>query len=332
MKRLTFILAFLMLFFGFGRAQSTPEAFLGLLPKSPTIDCNTESTRQNEASSAFRSQVNDVREKLTQAIRIENKKNKNQQLSKNLKAQAAAQSGLSEEELKTASDKKTAQSEKDRLVSKSVQSQTGFSMEEMQQVKKMSKADRQKWAMENFGKVTQKEQQKSEATEPYRATNGSMAKLAQEQQGIAESLQHYLNRLNEIKKALENTADEQRAVLKNKIAEIEKKYKNVNDGEGGTEEDAKKLREKNRLIRDAKIKFCSKLTPLNIDYIVNYESILKENILPDLKRQEDINYQIQKMSVEKAEKSSFDRLRAVEEYAVALSKAYDYYMSVDKIE
>lgn len=314
------------------KAQSTPEAVLGLLPKAPTIDCNTESTRQNEAIAAYNSQLNEASDKIKEAIKKESAKNKNLQLSKNIKGQAVAQSGLSEEELKRASDKKTSQSEKDRLISKSVQSQTGFSMEEMQQVKKMSKADRQKWAMENFGKVTQKEQQKAEATEPHRTNNASMAKWAEEKQKIAQNLQYHYGRLEKTEQDLNTLAEQQKMILDNKLKQIGEKYKNVNDGENASKEDMRKIREKNRLVRAAKVEFCSKVTPREIDYLVNYESILKEYILPDLKRNEEIDYQISKQTFAKAEESSLERLQAIEKYASKLASAYDYYMSVDKID
>ena len=313
-------------------AQSTPEAFLGLLPKAPVIDCSRESSQQSEANQAFQNQITSVQDALSDAIKKEKQKNKNPKLSKNVKAQAAAQSGLSEDELKAAADRKTNRAEKERLTDKSGQSQTVFSMEEMQQVKKMSKADRQKWAMENYGKVTQNERQKADETKPYQAQSASMASLAAEQQRLAQNLQQHRTRLDKMKNELETTAQQQRVIMDSKIKAIEKKYKDVNDGEGATAEDMRKLRERNKLIRDAKIEYCSKLTPLQINYLTMYESVLKENILPDLKRTEEIAFQISKTTMAQAEETCFDRLRAVEDYAAALRKAYDFYLPVNKIE
>lgn len=321
---------FLMICSLSANAQSTPEAFLGLLPAVPTIDCNRENSQQSEAISAFQGKINDVQRKLSEAIRLEKQKNKDSKLSKNIKGQAVAQSGLSEKELNKASDKKTSPSEKDKLVIKSVQSQTGFSMEEMQQVKKMSKADRQKWAMENYGKVTQNERQNADENKPYQAQSASMASLVAEQQQLAQNLQQHSVRLDKMKNELETTAQQQRVIMDSKIKAIEKKYRDVNDGEGATAEDMRKLRERNKLIRDAKIDYCGKLTPLNINYLVSYESVLKENILPDLKRTEEIAFQISKTTMVQAEETCFNRLRAVEDYAAALRKAYDFYLPVNK--
>lgn len=311
-------------------AQSTPEAFLGLLPRVPTIDCGTESSRQTEAIMAFQSQINTTREKLSESIRAEKQKNKNPKLSENVKREASARSGLTESELERVSIKKSSSSEREQLTDKSVQNQTGFSMDEMQKVKSMSKSDRQKWAMENYGKVMQKEQQKAEDTKQYQSSNTSLGELGVEQQKLAVNLQHHREQLDRIKNDLETEASQQNVILENKIKEIKCKYENVNDGEGATAEDMRKIRERNKLIRDAKIEYCSKLTPLNINYINHYETTLKENILPDLKRLENINYQIQRKTYAKAELSCFDRLRAIEDYASALSKAFNFYMSVNK--
>ena len=313
-------------------AQSTPEAFLGLLPAVPTIDCGIENSRQIEAIAAFQSQINATRDKLSEVIRAEKQKNKNLKLSANIKGQATAQSVLSESELNKVANRKIVSPENERLIDKTVQNQTGFSMDEMQKVKNLSKADRQKWAMENYGKVMKKEQQKAEETKPYQSQTSSMGKLAAEQQQLAMNLQSHYSRLDEMKKNIESKAEQQRIILDNKIKEIDRKYKNVNDGEGATAEDMRKLRERNKLIRDTKIDYCSKLTSLNVNYLVIYESTLKENILPDLKRQEDIEYQTRKMTMAGAERSCFDRLRAIEDYAGALSKAYDFYLPVTKAE
>lgn len=329
MKRIIYA-AILIFFTMLCYAQSTPEAFLGLLPAVPTIDCGTESSRQTEAITAFQSQINTTREKLSEAIRVEKQKNKNTKLSERVKREASVQSGLTESELERVSNKKSSSSERERLTNKSVQNQTGFSMDEMQQVKSMSKADRQKWAMNNYGKVMEKEQQKAEDTKQYQTSNASLGELGAEQQKLAVNLRHHRERLDRMKNELETAASQQSVILENKIKEIKRKYENVNDGEGATAEDMRKLRERNKLIRDAKIEYCSKLTPLNINYLIHYEAALKENILPDLKRSEDINYQIQRQTYSKTELSCFDRLRAIEDYTSALSKAFNFYMSVNK--
>lgn len=329
MKRLIFLSIFLLVV-ELAQAQSTPEAFLGLLPAVPTIDCNTESSRQNEAIAAFQSQINATREKLSERIRAEKQKNRTTQLSENVKGQAVAQSGLSENELNKVADKKTSSAEKDRLTDKSVQSQTGFSMAEMQQVKNMSKADRQKWAMENYGKVAQTEKQVAADAKPYQAQNTSMAKLAAEQQQLAENLQYQKNRLNKMKMDLETSATEQQIILDRKLKEIELQFRDVNDGEGSTKADMDKLRQKSRLVRQAKTEYCSKLSPLQLTYLTSYESALKENILPDLKRTAEIEYQMQKTTMAAAEESFVGRLRAIEDYAGALSGAFKFYLPVNK--
>lgn len=330
MKRLT-LASILMLIVMLVHAQSTPEAFLALLPAVPTIDCSTESSRQDEAIAAFQSQITATRDKLSERIRAEKPKNRNLQLSENVKGQALTQSGLSESELNKAANKKTPSAERDRLTDKSVQNQTGFSMEEMQQVKKMSKADRQKWAMENYGKVVQTEKQKAADTKPYQAQNAStMATLAAEQQQLSQNLQQHFNRLSKMKTDLETSAVQQQVILERKLKEIELQFRDVNDGEGSTKADMEKLRQKNRLMRQAKTEYCSKLTPLQITYLTAYESALKENILPDLKRTAEIECQMQNATTGKAEESNVGRLRAIQDYAGALSGAYKYYLSVNK--
>ncbi len=329
MKKNILLLLGLLLCVMYATAQSTPEAFLRMLPKVPTIDCNQKSSQQMEANLAFRTQITSTQDALSDAIKKEKQKNKNQQLSKNVKEQAAAQSGLSEEELKIASNKKTSKAEKDRLTSKSVENQTGFSMEQMQEVKRMSKEDRKKWAMENYGKVMENEQQKVKETRPSQAQNVSLPNLAQEQQRIAENLQYHYARIDKKKQDVELLAAQQQLILDRKLKEISARYKDVNDGEGSTKADMAKLQERDRLIRKAKVEFCSKLTPVQLDYLITYESVLKSNILPDLNRTEEIEYEIRKKTFSKAEKSIFEQLRAIEKYSGALNKAFDYYLPVD---
>lgn len=313
-------------------AQSTPEAFLGMLPPVPSVDCNRKSSLQTEAMIVFQDQISSFKDAISEALKEEKQKNKNQKISGNFKNQAMAQSGLSENELNKLSDKNTSKSENDRLKDKAVKNQTGFSMNDMDKVKKMSKEDRMKWAMQNYNKVMQNEKSKSEETKPFQGQNVSIADLATEQQQLAENLQHHYSRLNKIKTDLETLAAEQKVVLDAKLKEINVTYRDVNDGEASTEGDMAKLKEKNNLIRKAKVEYCSKLTPQQIDYIITYENVLKENILPDLKRTEEIEHQIRQLTISQSEESCFARLRAIEDYSSALSKAFVYYLSVDKDE
>lgn len=313
-------------------AQSTPEAFLGMLPKVPSIDCNRENSMQAEARIIFQDQIASVRDLLSDAIKNEKQKNKNAKMSVNMKNQAIANSGLSEKELNSLSDKNTDKNEKDRLIDKSVKSQTGFSMEEMQKLKNMSKEERKKWAMGNYDKVIQNEKSKSEENKSLEQPNFSMADLASEQQKLAENLQRHFSRLEKIKADVETAAVQQKIILDNKLKEIAKKYESVNDGENATKDDLEKLRQARILIREAKVEYCSKLTPLQIDYLINYESSLKSNILPDIKRTEEIEFQMSKITMANAEESCFQRLRAIENYSAALNKAFDFYLDVDKSE
>ncbi len=319
----------LLLWLSISYGQSTPEAFLGLMPSIPTIDCGMESSRQVEAITAFQTQLNNTQDLLSQAIRDQNKKNKQQGSSADVKRQAASQSTLSEDELATVSDKNSSSSDKNRLVNQSVEGQTGFSMDEMQQVKKMSAADRQKWAMQNYGNAMQTQKSNSSASKSGQPAGGSLAELAAEQQSIAQNLQHHYARLSDMKQNIDNAAAEQQILLDNRLKAINQKYADVNDGEGSTSEDMRKLREKNKLIRDAKVEYCSKLTPLNTDYLVNYHNVLTGNILPDLKRQEDINHQLRNAALTHGEKSELERLRAVKKYGDALSSAFAYYLNVN---
>ena len=310
-------------------SQSTPEAFLGLLPPIPAIDCKVASSQQSQAIEAFQHQISSVEEQLSEAISVEKQKNKKQAVSQYRKDNATAMSHLSEAELLRVTNKQTGQAEKNIFIGKSVQGQTGVSMEEMQKVKSMSKADRQKWANENFSQVMQAEQQTAAKTEPYTGQNASMVQLAEEQGKIAEALQHHKNRLEQIKSSYQITKEQARETLNSKLAQINNEYQDVNDGEGSTKQDVEMLRQKTEKIRKAKVEYCTKLTTLYIDYLQNHQNTLKENILPDLKRQEEIEYQIQKITYDTAQKNSFYRLSAIREYGNALRCAYENYISAD---
>ena len=324
MKRLI-IIGILLLLVHRGQGQSTPEAFLGLLPPIPSIDCGMDYSRQTVAIEAFQAQLNGTVELLSAAIRSGNNNSKNHDVPSNMKRQAKSQSGLSDEELTSVSADDTPNKEKDRIINKSVQSQTGFSMDEMQQVKKMTAEERKKWAMQNYGNVMNNASPQNNGAQSGSGSHNSMLALAQEQQKIALNLQNHYSRLTDMRQEIVDLAGSQLIIMNSEIKGVEQRYANVNDGEGASAEDMRKLHEKLKLVRDAKVGYCSKLTPLYINYLVSYNNILKEHILPDLKRQEEINLQLNPA----VQPNAVDRLKAVKKYAEALKSAFDYYLPVN---
>ncbi len=312
-------------------AQSTPEAFLAELPAVPSVKCGEVPSVQSERIQAFHTQIDGVKDKLKEALKKERLKNKNRQLSKSVKNKASELSGLSEDELEAVSDKNAKKSEKNKLIDKSVQSQTGFSMDEMQKLNTMSKADRQKWANENFGKVMQA-QKNNPASTNLKPQNNNMVEQAKQQTEIAQDLQYHQQRLTDMETDLQAKAEDAKQILNAKLKEIKLQFEGVNDGEGGTKIDIEKLKQKRRLENEAKLNYCHTLSPLNTNYIETYKNTLLEHLLPDLKQLEDIEYKLMKQTYETAEMTCFSRLRAVEDYITVLYRAYNYYIPVEKAE
>ena len=250
-------------------------------------------------------------------------KNKDKMLSTN-----AANLGLSTSDMKKLMNENISEDEGLAIANKSVESRYGTSMEELQKVADMSEAEQEQWAKNFANKQIQKAQQNPEATAKKSEKNKHLYDLGVEQKTILERLSAIWEKVGKAEKNYRYQDSVQSKILQQKLEPLEKDP--VLHGGCATAAELQRARALEKQIYNLKLQHCEKMSPILLDYILQYQSALKISF-SDYVRQTEIAKELSKIQNGlEASPVEASGLGAVDSYADLLLEAYKYW--VPKIE
>lgn len=250
-------------------------------------------------------------------------KNKDKMLSTN-----AANLGLSTSDMKKLMNENISEDEGLAIANKSVESRYGTSMEELQKVADMSEAEQEQWAKNFANKQIQKAQQNPEATAKKSEKNKHLYDLGVEQKTILERLSAIWEKVGKAEKNYRYQDSVQSKILQQKLEPLEKDP--VLHGGCATAAELQRARALEKQIYNLKLQHCEKMSPILLDYILQYQSALKISF-SDYVRQTEIANELSKIQNGlEASPVEASGLGAVDSYADLLLEAYKYW--VPKIE
>jgi|YelNatPaOPRAMG01_1025707.scaffolds.fasta_scaffold00153_3 hypothetical protein len=270
-------------------SQVTPEAFIGLLPAIPSNVCSMKKAERDKYLNYIDS--------LQQLIDMELKR-RNSEIDANAevferqaKNNISKKYGLSQNDMaKLQNEGGMTEEEKNALINKALQNSANLSLDEIKNLKNMSKKERESWG-EAYG-------------EGKKAEIQADPKKNQEQQLQAKSLyeltamqRHIIDSINVIEtKFVDQFAQidndqEAKVILDN----IQKWNKEASDLMGEADNAGmQRMTELNNKIKSEKEKYCSKYTPIYVDILRRYETYTKSS-LPVWYRLESISTQQTKL-------------------------------------
>lgn len=189
-------------------------------------------------------------------------------------------------------------------------------LEKMKNKKNMTEAERKE--------LMQKMMKNSKMPDQKQSMN--TYELASEQKNLIDKISSINNEFNDKLNDLDKTNESAVAVLNSKREPLLTELRSINDGEGGTEQDA--IHRKNVLekIHFAEEQYCSKMTPLYYSLLDERLVVLKST-LPDYKRLQEVNSELNKNStgIEKdIAAPGLMELEAIEEYVKLLKSVFKY--------
>jgi len=189
-------------------------------------------------------------------------------------------------------------------------------LEKMKNKKNMTEAER-KELMQKMMKGSKMPDQKQ---------SKNMYELASEQKNLIDRISSINNEFNDKLNDLDKTNETASAELNSKREPLVTELHSINDGEGGTEQDA--IHRKNVLakIHSVEEQYCSKMTPLYY-YLLDERLAVLKSMLPDYKRLQEVNSELNKNStgIEKdIAAPGLMELEAIEEYVKLLQSVFKY--------
>lgn len=326
MKRLLFFAAVLA-FASSAYAQSTPEAFLGLVPPLPNQCCS----QKHAEKTAYLARVDESIKQLDAEIeRRQKEANANlKQNEERIKAYTMAQTGVSPADIQKLKSmtpeqmKNMTPEEKRAIANKIMLEKAGMSLDEIQKLKTMSKEDREAAAKAIADEKAAKAQdnpQKNQAAQ-------DKAKAKYEQSREAQEL---LAKFNAQEAKFRQQIDDldrdptAKAILENEIRPLEKKVAPyTGEVHGSAVKEAELLF---AALRDARLRCCQQLSPKFNTILSNQLTVIKAS-LPDYKRFEELQAEMNKamMGVDKPLAApGLMGIQAIEGFVTLLKDIFKY--------
>jgi hypothetical protein len=328
MKKLSFVILLSVMLLSQAFAQEA-YFFMSKIPPLPGNACSMDSMQQR----LYKDDVNQLLQDLSDAISPRKKaiktdvENSREQIEKNM----AQQYGLSNADIQKLKNKELSKEEKKAIADKMLQEKTGISMDEVEDLKKMSKEGKKAWAegysaqqmanaMPNADGGKTEEQIEMEKEQ---VKNKKMFDLLQEQKLITDRIHasniKYVNRMRELDKedsvALWILAPDMKPLLE--------RLNEMGSPSDEENEEAKSIRSQ---LRKLEMVYCEKLTPHLIDIIGDCLTDLHK-FMPDYKRLEEITAELSKTmpGINKDFSSpGLFQLEAVKSYVELLRHTFKY--------
>lgn len=316
----------------FSKAQTMPEAFIGMLPNPPGNVC---SEGENDAKSAFMQQIGDVSNKLKEEIsrRDDEIKLKMEANKGKMMQNSMARTGVSPELMQqmialekqskgaTGDQKKDYEAQKKALADQMMQQSMNISMGEVENLKKMDKEGKKAW-VEAYS--TEKKAEVMADPEAYKKKNAVAMKdykLAEKQRQLADSLgaqvMKYMKQIEDLDK------DQGAQAMLIQIDELEAKLNvELNKENRPNDNEIKSLMNS---IKNIQINYCNLQSPKYLDILSKYKTFTQASLTP--------YYQLEKLTnqvnaiqtgVEMDFEPGLMGLEAIGSYLSRLSDVYRY--------
>jgi len=310
-----FLLVFLLLLQTKAQAQSTPEAFLAQFPPIPGNVCKADTSTVNH----FTSQIYKAKSALQQVTdRINTELQANEE---KFKDKVAQQSGLNKADTKQLQQEDATEEYALMAANKIIGEQYILSLQDLEKVGEMSDADQKKWVQNYAAKATQQAMQNPQATLKKQEKSARLFELAKEQKAIGERITDKMTRIDKLFKNIELQDTIETRKLNEKLRPLEKQ---LCMGICSPAEIARS-RAAEKQIYSLKIQYCEKMSPLQIDAILQYLTTVKI-LFPDYRRLTEIQNEIAKLQTGILVSTDLSCYKAVDEYADVLSSAYKYWV------
>lgn len=301
-------------------AQVTPEAFLSMLPAIPKNACSDEIDARNN----FIAKLDSISELIEneRSRRNENIESNSEVYEKQAMDKFAKQYGLSQEDIKKLqNDDNMTDEEKDAIINKALQNSGNISLDEVKNLKKMSKEGKEAWAeaysTEKMAEI-QADQQKNQDEQ---LKNKSLYELTTMQKHIIDSLKAIESKF--AKQFEDIDKDKEAKTMLDNISKLEKEIGEMM-GELG-ENEAAKFDALVQKLQTEKEKYCNKYTPQYIAILQRYETYTK-SCLPVCYRLEKISAQLTKLQtgVDMKQEPGLIGIGKVADYLGKLRGVYKY--------
>lgn len=311
-----FILGTMLLFAHFGaKAQSTPEAFLAQFPPIPSNICKADTSTVNH----FTSQIYKVKSALQQVTdRINTELQANEE---KFKDKVAQQSGLNKADMEQLQQENATEEHALMAANKIIGEQYNLSLQELENVGEMSDADQEKWAQNYAAKATQQAMQNPQATLKKQEKSARLFELAKEQKAIGDRITDRMSRIDKLFKNIEQQDTIETRKLNEKLRPLEKQ---LCMGICSPAEIARSHAAEKQ-IYSLKLQYCEKMSPLQINYISQYQTDIKI-LFPDYRRLAEVQNEIVRLQTGVIVPPDLSCYSAVEEYANVLAEAYKYWV------
>lgn len=304
-------------------AQVTPEALLSQLPSVPTVNCATDTAEINR----FMGQIYKVKEMLNQEVdRIHSDAQSNMDQSKDkILSNVIRQLDLNKSDVQKLQQSGGNEELERKVAEKAVAKQHGVSLQELEKVSEMSGAGQEKWAQQYAAQMMDEAKKNPEATIKKENKTKHLIELEEEKKALGERITEKMERIALLYRNVEQQDSIETHELEEKLRPLREQeqmmYNEIcSDAEIARSKAAKKQ------IYALKIKYCEKMSPLQIDAISQSLSIIK-SLFPDYRKFTDVQNEIFKLQqtgiIISADLSCYD---AVDKYASALSGAYKYWV------
>ncbi len=282
---------FVLILFSFSivKAQTMPEAFIGMLPDPPTGICSTNDG-ENSPKSDFIGKISDVKEKLDEEIsrrkhemerKMENNEDKMMQnaMARTGVSPQLAQQMMALEKAKkgaTGDQKKAIDAQIKALAGKMVEESTNISMGEIDNLKKMDKEGQKAWAT---AYATEKQAEVMADPKAYQDKNAAAMKdyqLLQKQKQLSDSLN--AQAMKYWKQFEELEADQQAQAMLSKIDKAEARLSELYKQENRPNDN--EIRSLVNQIREIETNYCNLQTPKYINILSRYISFMQASLTP----------------------------------------------------
>jgi hypothetical protein len=326
MKKLSFVilLSFMLLSTAFAQEAN---GFLADIPDLPDDPCSMTEEQQHEYNDHIIDLLKNLEEKISLKRKLikQEAENSRDQIEKHM----AQQYGLSNADLQKLKNNELSKTEKKAIADKMLQEKTGISMEEVEDLKKMSKEGKKAWAegytSQQMANMTPNaDGSKSEEQidmERELEKNKTMSDLLQEQKlltdRIAASDKKFASRMFE----LEREDSIATAILKGQMRPLLKRL--YEDEPGPTDKETIQIMKE---IRMYEMNYCRILSPQLIG-IYDESLISLKKFMPDFKRLEEITAEVNKnlTGINKDFSSpGLTELQAVDSYVHLLLNTFKY--------
>lgn len=258
--------------------QSTPESFINKIPSLPKDPC----TMYDEEKEAFLLELSQLQDELK--AEIEPRKEKIETAYNNAKPEfeknVAQEYGLSQGDIQKLKNKKLSKEEKKKIADKMIQERTNISMQEIENLKKMSKDGKEAWAEAYTTEQMATMEGKTDSLNIVNQKNMNRYELAKEQSELAQIVaaedRKFINKFYEL--------DELDSTKSDLLVRRDSLMANLGKDDGRAYED--KVKEILRL----ELAYCQAMSP-------GYFSILNDH-LASVKSLQTTYYKLEKVNAE----------------------------------